>query len=112
MDKITLEQLTQKQQNQLQTKIPVSYNINEYINDLSSFYDQIEDVIEEAEQYVINKDYQEAGDAYSTAANLLEIYQELGKGHLHRANYLIEGHNQKLEYYMPERLYDSLPSQE
>ena len=108
MNKLSLEELTEKQQSHLQSQLPPHYRLRDYIEDMNAFDRQINQLIDRGKIYVHEENYGVAGTTLSDASNLQTIYSVLANGQLNQAANLVDRLDTMVRDYLPQRLYKNL----
>ncbi len=105
---LSLEELTEKQQSILQSRLPQGYLLGQYIEDVASLHTQIDGLIDDGKGYIKRKQYDIAGTTFSDVADLEDVYDALVQGQLPQALHMVEGLDTAVRDYLPVRLYDQL----
>lgn len=107
-NKLSLEQLTEQQQVELQSRLPQGYLLSQYVEDVSTLNTEIDGLIKEGRESVEKQQYDSACTTFGDVSDLQDIYYALVQGQLPNALHMVEDLDTAVRDYMPTRLYDQL----
>lgn len=106
--RLSLETITSGLRNRLEERLPRTYPLDQYIDDLNAFDKSIGDVIQTGLGFLNQREFGLAGTSFTDASDLGDIYNALTKGDIRSAQRMIYVLDTAARDHIPSRLYVQL----